>query len=358
MRLTGVRRGIACLAALALASGRIPAQPPFGVEARVVQAAVTVTDSKGRAVTDLRPEEFLLLENGRPRPITVDTFESGMAPIALVVAVQSSGVSVPALQKIDRIAGMIQPLVVGAKGCAAVVSFADTVKWEKECTDDPGEISRGLTAIRPGDPRKSRMLDAAMQAIERLGQRPHARRVLLLLSQSRDRGSETALEQVVRAAQEAGVSIYAGTYSAFWTSLTEKDGVAPPLPTGMRRSTPGREEQGAPLRRDRDPTTPPPEQRVDLLGAMIELARLGKINTTEVLTSQTGGLALSFAKQGALERIIESLGAELHQQYVLNFTPVESAAGFHPIEVRVLRQGEFKVRTRPGYWRAAAQQDR
>lgn len=70
------------------------------METRVVQASVTVTDAAGRPVLDLRPEEFLLLENGKPRKITVDTFETGMAPIALVLAVQSSGISVPALEKI------------------------------------------------------------------------------------------------------------------------------------------------------------------------------------------------------------------------------------------------------------------
>lgn len=338
-----------------LPSGLAQGQKTFGVEARVVQAAVTVTDAKGRPIIDLQPEELLLLESGKPRKISVDKFETGMAPIALVVAVQSSGISVPALQKIDRIGGMIQPLVVGANGCAAVVSFAESVRWERECSGDAAEVSRGLSSIRPGDPRRSRMLDAVLEAIERLKRRPNSRRVILLLSQSRDRGSQAALGHVVRAAQAADVSIYAGTYSAFWTALTESEGVPPPLPEGMRRSTSGVVEQGAPLRRDRDPTTPPPEQRVDLLGAMTELVRLGKMKTSEVLTSQTGGVALSFTRQGALDRIIESLGAELHQQYVLNFTPGETAAGFHPIEVRVTREGEFKVRARPGYWRAESQ---
>jgi hypothetical protein len=123
----------------------------------------------------------------------------------------------------------------------------------------------------------------------------------------------------------------------------------------MRRSTPGQEQQGAPLRRDLDPTTPPPEQRVDILGALTELVRLGRMNSSEVLTGQTGGIALSFAKQGALDRIIESLGSELHQQYVLNFVPGANTEGFHPIEIRVTRKGEFNLRARPGYWRAPAQ---
>ncbi len=332
------------------------AQQTFGVESRVVQAAVTVTDARGRAVVDLSASEFTLLENGAPRKIAVDTFESGMAPIALVVAVQSSGISVPALEKVGRIGGMIQPLVVGERGCAAVVSFAGSVRWEQDCTAESAKISNALNSIRPGDPRKARMLDAALEAIGKLKAQPNARRVLLLISQSRDRGSQTGLAEVVRAAQAAGVTIYVASYSAFWTALSETEGVPPPLPEGMRRSTPGHEEPGAPLRRDRDPTTPPPEQRVDLLGALTELVRLGKLKTTEVLTSQTGGVALSFARQAALDEIVQKLGGELHQQYVLNFTPAAPTAGFHPIEVRVTRKGEFRVRTRPGFWREEAGQ--
>ncbi len=64
------------LALLPLLVGQASAQgqpaPPFvsSVEVRVVNVDVVVTDGQGRAVTDLRPEDFTLLEDGKPVPLT------------------------------------------------------------------------------------------------------------------------------------------------------------------------------------------------------------------------------------------------------------------------------------------------
>jgi len=58
---------------------------------------------------------------------------------------------------------------------------------------------------RPGEDKEARMHDAVNAAIERLRGRPNSRRVLLLISETRDRGSETALDAVTVAAQTAGV---------------------------------------------------------------------------------------------------------------------------------------------------------
>jgi hypothetical protein len=74
------------------------------------------------------------------------------------------------------------------------------------------------------------MLDAASESIERLQKHPGSRRVLLLISESRDRGSEQAPEHVAMAAQTAGVAVYAATYSAFRIALTSKSGIVTEAP--------------------------------------------------------------------------------------------------------------------------------
>jgi hypothetical protein len=89
---------------------------------------------------------------------------------------------------------------------------------------------------------------------------------------------------------------------------------------------------------------------VDPVGVIGELARLHKTNTAEVLTKSTGGATFPFTRQAALEGAIEKLGAELHTQYVVSFVPEASTAGYHTLEVRLARQGEFRIRARPGYW--------
>jgi len=197
------------------------------------------------------------------------------------------------------------------------------------------------------------MLDAVQEAVDRLGTRPNARRVLLLISESRDRGSETALDAVLLATQKAGVSVYACTYSALKTAFTSKAPVSTPR-RPLKPKTP-LDETGTPNgippgKNNPWPKKPPPERQIDAIGGIGELARLGKENTAEALTKATGGAMFSFTKQKALEEAIQKFGAELHSQYVISFVPDAPSPGYHQIEVRVGKAVEYRVRARPGYW--------
>jgi VWFA-related protein len=318
-----------------------------------VLVPVTVTDPKGRSIDGLESSDFLLLDNRQPQKVTVDAIDTGVAPIALVVAVQSSGISVAVLEKVRKIGPMIQPLITGERGCAGVVSFAERVAWLQDCTKDSNALARAFDQLQPGADKEARMVDAVLSAVEHLRRWPDARRVLLLISESRDRGSETALDVVATAAQSAGVTVYAATYSAFKTAFTSKAPVSDPR-RPLQPKTPndatGTVNGNPPGRYNPWPKIPPPEQRVDVLGGIGELARLGKANTVEALTKSTGGTTFPFTRQKALEGAIEKLGAELHTQYVVSFVPEASSPGYHTLEVRLVRPGEFRIRARPGYW--------
>ena len=327
-----------------LAATALAAQDPnFDVQSRLVLVPVTVRDIKGHPVDGLEARDFVLLDHGRRQKLAVDTIGTGVAPIALVIAVQSSGISTPVLDKVRKISSMVQPLLTGARGCAALVAFSEEVKWLTECTPDAKTLDQAFATLAPGAAKAARMLDAASQAIDRLRQRK-ARRVLLLISESRDRGSETGLDTLMLAAQAAGVTVYAATYSAFKTAFTQQTSQPSPRQRGPATPNviPG------------DPSYVPLEGRADILGGFAELMRLSKVNTTQVLTEQTGGTTFSFTRQKGLEDAIEKLGAELHTQYLLGFTPESTEPGYHPIEVRVTGHGDLRIRSRPGYWVAAA----
>jgi hypothetical protein len=80
-------------------------------------------------------------------------------------------------------------------------------------------------------------------------------------------------------------------------------------------------------------------------------------NPSEVYTKYTGGREFSFASQRGLDDAITAVGAEIHSQYLLSYTPNNlDEAGFHTIEVRVKGRPNLKVRTRPGYWIAGGAQ--
>ena len=50
--------------------GGQPEGPVIRISAEIVQVDVTVTDGQGRHVTDLRPEDFVILQDGRPQTIS------------------------------------------------------------------------------------------------------------------------------------------------------------------------------------------------------------------------------------------------------------------------------------------------
>jgi VWFA-related protein len=323
----------------------------FEARSRLVQVPVTVTDAKGHTVDGLETSDFLLFDNGRAQKAIVDTLATGVAPISLVIAVQSSGIANAVLDKVRKIGGLIRPLITGDRGCAALVSFAERVTWLQRCTKDPDAIESEFHKLEPGEPRSARMIDAVNAAVEHLANQPDSQRVLLLISETRDRGSETELAAAVISAQSAGVTVYAATYSAFKTEFTSK------TPSGL----PGL----------RDPITPVPnpeqtrdggnsniinpkmqsaQNSLDVRTVIGELARLHKTDTTQILTGGTGGTKLPFTRQKGLEEAIEKLGAELHTRYVISFVPDRPAAGYHRIEVRAGRTGEFHIRARSGYW--------
>lgn len=331
------------------------AQPQkFDVQSRLVQVPVMVTDAKGNSLDGLDTPDFELFDNGAPQKIVVDSLGSGLAPISLVIAVQSSGISAPVLEKVRKIGAMIQPLIIGERGCAAVVTFSEKVEWLQECTNSNDAIDRAITRLKPAEPRAGRMLDAVAEAVDRLNARPNSRHVLLLISESKDRGSETSLETVARMCESSAVSVYAFTYSAFVTGFTTKSNPITRFPIGLRRTTPGRNEPTSPPIQSRQPISTPPEQRVDILAASEELARLDKTNTAQVLTTLTGGTVMPFTRQSALEEVVQKLGSELQTQYVLSFTPEDRTPGYHRIELKLKREGEFVLRARPGYWAGAS----
>jgi len=346
---------------LALAAASLCAQEPqFSTRSRLVLVPVTVTDQRGATIAGLEPSDFRVFDRGRPQKISVDFVDTGVAPIALAVLVQSSGISAPALEHIRKIGSMIQPLVTGDRGCAALASFDENVKWIEECTNDPGKLIGAFQQLqpllRPAEEKQGRMLDAVDSAVQRLAQKQESRRVLLLISESRDRGSETDLVTATVNAQKASVTVYAVTYSAFKSAFLSKQPVSAPhrplkpkMPTdegvnSVNGMPPGK---GNPF-----PRQLPPEQQIDALGGIEELSRLKSANTTEILAKRTGGDVFSFTKQKALENAITRLGGELHAQYVLSFIPEASEPGYHEIDVDVTRSGYFRVRTRPGYWSA------
>ena len=343
-----MRYGLAFVFVLALCAQ----DSHFDARSRLVSIPVNVSDAQGHPVEGLTAADFVVTDNGRPQTVFVDSDATGVAPIALVIAVQASGISTPVLEKVRKVGSMVQPLITGTSGCAAVLSFDEGVSWLQDCTNRPEAIEGALRDIRPEGLKRARMLDAAHAAVEKLRVRPDARRVLLLISESRDRGSDYDFALVAANAQMAGVTVYAATYSAFRTAFTSRKPVSakpstlPPPPVPDSYKTPS----GVPAGKY-DPRMVPLEDSMDVSAGLRELVRMGKTDTTRTLAVATGGTILPFLIQKGLENAIERLGLELQTQYMVSFTPDSAERDYHVVTVKVEgASGGFQVRARPGYW--------
>src|ERR1700732_886699 len=94
--------GIPALLVTMLTASLAAQQSRFDVRSRLVLVPVTVTDPQGRSIGGLESSDFLLFDNGRAQKAIVDTIGTGVAPIALVIAVQSSGISAAVLEKVRK----------------------------------------------------------------------------------------------------------------------------------------------------------------------------------------------------------------------------------------------------------------
>jgi VWFA-related protein len=303
----------------------LPAQQPPVIRTNVplVLVPVAVADRKGHPIDGLDVNDFVVTDDGIQQRIQMDTSDTIAAPVSLVVAVQSSDISAAALAKIRRVGGMIQPLIAGERGRAAVITFDEEVRTLQEFTSDSTKIGAAFKGIQMHSIKTGKMIDAVAQGVRMLSSRPqNSRRVLITIGESRDRGSQTKLPQAVESAQRAGVIVYSMTYSVHATPWTAKP-----------------------------EDTPPPADGGGLMGVIEELIRLGKTNDAEVFAQETGGRHFSFLTLKSLEEIITQAGVEIHSQYLLSFAPAESAnAGFHRLEVTVPSKPDIVVRARPGYW--------
>jgi VWFA-related protein len=312
---------VPCASIMLAASGLFGQETTIRTDVPLVVLPVSITDRNGRFVYGLASSDFLLLDDGKPRAVRVDSADSELAPLALVVLIQTSDISQSALLKIRKVGTMIQEAVVGANGEAAVVTFSDKVRVAQDFTNRADEISNAFRDLRSEDTGEGRMLDAVAKALDLLANRAGgARSSILIVGESRDRGSETKLKDLLPAIQRSAVTIYSISYSAYLTPFTTKASeYSPPNGGG-------------------------------LLKAITETGRLGKQNTSQALTDASGGRRLSFATQSKLENDLIRLGSEIHSRYVVSFTPDrDQGTRFHTLEVKIKDRPQFVVRTRRGY---------
>src|SRR5437588_1950504 len=370
-------RAIGCLLTVRLAAGMSLAQAPTGplppkpgvpiqqppgneikVQVALVTTPVTVRDQRGGMVHDLEAKDFQVTDNGIAQRIS--HFDLGGDPLSLVILVETASRIEPLMPGSHKTVTLFTQTVMGPTGEAAAVGFNDSVDKLQDFTSNADKIENTIANLKAGT-SGSRLYDAMAAGVEMLSDRPQAtaekpgrRRVLLILSEAVDKGSQKTLGEVLRQAQLANVTIYGVGLSTTRAELQSKPKPPerPNLPVGSVPPPPG------------VPATPTYEDNyrygsADLMAAVVWLVQHihGQVNGNplEIAAAGTGGAHLSTFKDRTIERAIDEIGGELHSQYTLSYTPADAdAAGYHEIKVSVLRRDakNWKIRARPGYYLA------
>jgi VWFA-related protein len=276
-----VKRALLCLIAVLPCLAQQQSPPKFRGEAPLVILPVTVYDKSGNLSNSIDVDDFLVLDNGRPRGVHVDPIGTFRTKMALVIVVQTSGISQAALLKIDKVGSLIEGYITGQSSEAAVLSVDSEVKLIQPFTADGNRIQNAFETLKPSDSaaREAHQLDAVNQAVSMLAHRPaEDRRFVLMIGETRDRGSKRPFGAVALAAQRANATIYTLPYSAYVTPFTTKADELAPVDDG------------------------------GIMLVIPELAHLAKKNIGEALANSTGGQHLSFNTLRALEEDVVRVG--------------------------------------------------
>jgi VWFA-related protein len=312
-----------------------------------VLVPVTVTDKDGNVADGLTPYDFRLTNNGKPQKITA---EIASHPLSMVVAIQSSRDVEKILPSIKKLSSVFESLVLGDNAEIAILAFDDRITTLTDFTSEPPKIDAGFKKLSPGS-YTSDLNDAAMAGINMLRNRPSTRRrVLVLMSENRDKGSGIKVSEVLTAAEFANVAIYSVNMSQLIASLTSEGQANRPNPIPP-------EARALPAGVIGTPTTDRQMEMGNWVPAFkamfFAVKHIFAAEPLDIYSKYTGGRQYSFKTQKTLEEDISRLGEELHSQYFLTYLSSNgSEAGFHRIVVTVLKPN-LQVRTRDGYWLAA-----
>jgi VWFA-related protein len=262
------------------------AQQPIRTGVDTVPVYATVTDRSGRLVDNLSVTDFAVFDNGRRQRITY--FGGGIQPFSVAILLdRSPSLFESAARTEAAVSAFTSHLQPHDNACLG--TFGHTVSLVPELTTDPNVLLRHLgdDAPFPAGTALWDAIEAGRAALEQEG----GRRVILVVTDAADNCSRTDLALLRTNLERDGVLLYA---------------------IGVR----GRE--GLSLR---------------------ELSAMARM---------TGGWYFELRPSDDVGVTMRRVADELHQQYVVGFSPQTLDDKVHRIEVKVANE-RYTVRARRSY---------
>lgn len=274
---------------------------PITLDVTRVALLFTVTDKKGRFVSDLTKNDFEITEDKRKQEILEFTAESDL-PLRLAILIDTSNSIRDRFRFIQEAAvEFIETAMRDGQDKGMVVSFDSQAQLAVDLTPDKGQLVDSIRRMRPGG--GTALYDAIFYASrDKLMQdqpRDKYRRAIIVLSDGEDSLSRYSRGQALEMAHRADAVVY--TIS---TNITRNES-------------------------DGD-------------------------KVLKYFAQETGGNAYFPFKAEDLEQSFVNIANELRHQYNVLYRPDPYVADgkYHAIDIRVRTVGDMIVRARQGYYAA------
>jgi Ca-activated chloride channel homolog len=304
--------------------------PPIRVEVNEVIVPITVTDEKGRFVSDLNQSDFQVFEDNKEQQIRFFTRERNQPIVVGFLIDLSNSSRVHWKNYQDAAIELIQNLLTNdAKYSGYLISFSNTAELQTNTTSDPEKLVEKLRKMKPTG--GAALYDAVYMACTNRklvkGEPIEPRRVIVIIGDGHDSASKHSLAEVVELAQRNLVTVYAVSTVSFGFSDPSDDNLVK-----LATETGGRV------------VYPLQDVYKDTDGYLSHPSDDGNY----ALKVGTGAYASAVATN--MYRAVTDIAGEVTMQYIIRYIPnSDSNKPFRNVKI-VVSLANVKVRARKGYY--------
>lgn len=308
-------------------------RPPGRVPAATIRSTSTlvfvptlVKSKADKFVTDLRPSDFTLTDNGVKQKVSVE--EAKNQDIAVVVVMQTGGAAPAEFQNYRTLTSVLGVTASTSSRKVALVTFDSQVRQIWNFPPETDGLAYAFAHPNRGDSGAA-IMDAVSRGIDLLQEQPvELRRILLLLSQPQDAGSATLAGDVVRRLGESNTTIYSVTFSPKKTKGRKRDAAGCSASAGQ-----------------------PAQDGISFNDIPSTLLRRICKDTASQIATLSGGETILIRDKALLAQSVSILADDFSNSYTLTFQPSSHRPGFHQIRVSAGKQSShLRVSSRTGYW--------
>ncbi len=310
-----------------------PSQQPAQIQIQVneVIVPVTVTDDKGRFVSNLEARDFRIFDQGKEQNIRYFSREHNQPVVVGFLLDLSNATRLHWKTYQEAALELIYNLLPGDKRFSGyLISYANEAELQINTTTDAQVIADKVRALKPGG--GAALFDAIYMACTRRslveGEPIEPRRVLIIIGDGHDNASQKTLQEVLELAQRNLVTIYGISTVAFGFTAEGDENLR-----RLAEETGGRVEY--------------PLEGVykDVSGFLSTPSDEGNY----ALKVGTGAYAAAIAT--GIFKAVAATAGEVTTQYILRYVPEETDVSRQFREIRVeVSLPNVKVRARKGYY--------